>query len=465
MKYTPTWHLSGPKPYDVQIEGMKRVRDHKQYGWFLEQGLGKTALQLNDYIENMDTDTAFVICPNSFKGDWGYAPSEWGVPEITTSIWPFDEMRKGTSDHPHFNIMNFEAVRSSGYDAVRAVIDKRPCALIIDESSACKNFKAKTTKAVLDLTKRVGPVRLLNGTPMVQNPMDLFPQLKMLGELDKVNPFAFRNRFTVMGGWMGKQVVGVKNEDELHELQARCSFRALKSDWSDLPEKIPVPIRLEMTDRQRKHYKEMLDDFYTLVKGMEFSAPMVLVQLDKLRQITSGILMDGERFKLIEEPARNPKIRAALDLMENGTGKMIITHFYRPMGQVIIEEMRRMGLNPAYIRGGMAPIELKEQKDKFNKSSDCRVLVGQINATCMGHTLIGGEGNDRCHKLFFHDSTFSLRDRKQMEDRNHRGAQDRACLIYDPIMSPIDEAQAKAIKKKTDMVTLVVDAVRAMRTK
>lgn len=467
MPYSPTWHLNHPvikKPYDVQVEGMKRVHGHRKYGWFLEQGLGKTALQLNDYIENMsDLDTAVVICPNTFKLDWAMAPEEWGVPEIKGSVWPVDEMTKGATGTPRFNVMNFESARASGYYALRDLMDKRPCALIVDESSFCKNFKSQTAKAVLDLSKRAHEVRLLNGTPMVQNPMDLFPQLKMLGELDKVNPFAFRNRFTVMGGFMGKQIIGVRNEEELHELQARCSFRALKKDWSDLPEKIPVPLRLEMTDKQRKHYREMLEDFCTLVAGQEFSASLVLSQMDKCRQIASGILIDGDSFKLIEEPEKNPKIRAALELMEAGSGKMIIVHFYTKMGEVIFDQMAKNKLNPAYIRGGMSPQELREQKAKFNNDASSRVIVCQINSACMAHTLLGGEGDDRCHKMFFHDQTFSLRDRKQMEDRNHRGAQDRACLYYDPIMSPIDEAQAKAIKTKSDMVAVVVDAVRALR--
>lgn len=466
---TPAWHLKHEfikKPYDVQVEAMRRAAGHEKYGFWCEMGLGKTALVLNDYVDQFsDCDTIFAISPNSFKMDWALAPSEWGLSEITTSVWPKEQMRTGTATRPHLNSINFEAVRSSGYDPMREIMDKRDCLLIVDESSAIKNFKSQTARAVLDLAKRAKAVRLLNGTPMTQNVLDLFPQLKALGELNGMNPYVFRNKFAMTGGFMGKQIVGVRNEDELHAIQERCSFRALKKDWSDLPEKIYVPMNLEMTNNQKKHYSEMLRDFYTMVNDTEFSVQMVINQQDKLRQITSGVLMDGDKFVLIDPPEKNPKINAALDILDSGPGKMIIVHMYTKMGHVIFDQMTKHGYNPAYIRGGMSPEEVIEEKRKFNQDSSCRVLVGQIQSASKAHTLLGGAGDDRCHKTFFHDLTFSLLDRKQMEDRNHRGAQDKAVLYYDPIMSPIDKAQMDALLKKQSMASLVVDAVRAMRGK
>lgn len=461
------WHLRHPKiqrPYEVQLEAMRRSSGKDRYGYWLEQGLGKTALFLNDYVDRYtEFDTGVIVCPNSFKMDWCIAPQEWGL-DFTSSMWPKEEFRNGKTSKPHFNVINFEAVRQGGYDTVKNILDRRPCVFLVDESSAIKNFKSDTARSVLDLSKRSRIVRLLNGTPMTQNVMDLFPQLKCLNELDGVNPYVFRNRYALTGGYMGKKIVGFKNEAELHEIQSRCSFRALKKDWSDLPEKINIPIHLEMTANQRKHYKEMLQDFYTMVQGHEFDAPMVLTQMDKLRQITSGIIIDGDKFKLIDPPEKNPKIKAALDILSVGSGKMIIVHMYTKMGDVIYEELKKKGFNPAYIRGQMKPEELIAQKKKFNEDPTCRAMVGQIQSASKAHTLLGGEGNDRCHHTFYHDQTFSLLDRSQMDDRNHRGAQDKAVNYYDPIMSPIDQAQIDALMFKQSMADVVVNVIRAFPT-
>lgn len=452
------WHLNG-EPYTVQLEALRRSDGDPRYGYFLEQGLGKSALQLEDWVQNFsDLETVVVVAPNSFKNDWKLAPEEWGLNIPVPNVWPADDLQVGK-----FNIINFEATRSSGYDRVKELLDKAPSLLVVDESSAIKNFKSQTAKAILDLSKRAKAVRLLNGTPMGNNVLDLYPQLKCLGQLSGANPYAFRNRFAVMGGFMGKKVIGVRNEDELHKILDACSFRALKKDWTDLPEKIPVPVRLEMTNKQRKHYLEMLEDFCTILNGHEFSASVVLSQLEKNRQIASGVLMDGDKFVLIDEPKNNPKIKAFFDILDSGPGKLVWVHFYTLMGKVLFEEAQKVGLNPAFIKGGMDPDEITAQKRRFNNDPDCRVIVCQIDAACKGHTLLGQEGNDRCSRMVFHDLTFNYITKEQMNDRIHRGAQDKACMYYHLLLSPIDDAQTKAQATKSDLVETVVNAVRSLR--
>lgn len=462
---TPKWHLKG-SPYQVQVEAMKRSAGKDRYALFMEMGTGKSALCVNEYIDRFTyCDTVFVFCPQSFKLDWKLVAPQWGIDGFTYSIWPKDTLRAGTMCTPHFNIINFESVRAGAHAKIKQIMDKRPCVLIVDESSAIKNFQSQTAKAVLDLAKRAKVVRLLNGTPMVQNVLDLFAQLKCVGELDGMNPYVFKHKFAVLGGFMGKQVIGVKNEDELHVIQERCSFRALKKDWSDLPEKIYVPINLEMSDKQRKHYKEMLQEFLTLVNDHEFDAPMVLNQMDKLRQIASGILLDGDKHEILDPVDKNPKVRAVLDLLNSGVGKVLVVHFYKVTGKFLYQTMSDKGLNPAFIAGQMNPEDVIREKDKFNNDPSSRVMVAQISAASKGHTLLGGEGDNRCNRMVFFDQTFSLLDRAQMEDRIHRGAQDKTCLYYDPILSPIDQAQLTAITKKKDLAALIVDAVRATRGK
>lgn len=462
MIYQPAWHLTG-SPYSVQLEAMRRSEGHDKFAYFLEMGLGKSALWLNEYVERYsDIDTVVIICPHTFRFDWGLAPAEWGL-SIKAHVWPRDEFTLGKKGEPNFFIMNFESVRASGFDHVKKLLDARYSALVVDESASIKNYRSQTARAVLDLAKRAKVVRLLNGTPIGNNVMDLYSQLRTIGELNGMNPYVFRNRFALTGGFMGKQVIGVKNEPELHKILDACSFRATKAEWSDLPPKSFIPVRLEMTKKQAKIYKEMLDDFFTVVDGKEFSASMALARCDKLRQVASGLIMEGDKWALLEEPADNPKIKAELELIETGGGKTVIVHYYVKIGQVILEEMERKGLSPAFIRGGMKHDEVIEQKRRFNNDPDCRVLVAQITSASRAHTLLGGEGNDRAHKMIFHDGTFSYIDRNQMTDRIHRGAQDRTCLYFDLLMSPIDEAQLKALGRKQDIATAVVDAVRALR--
>lgn len=458
---TPPWHLSG-KPYEVQLEALRRSRGHNKYAYFCEMGMGKSAIVLNDWIENFsELNTAIVLAPNSFKVEWVLLPGQWGI-NITGSYWPND-LKVGRSGKPHLNVINYEAIRGSAHDPVAKIMDKHKCLLIADESSAFKNFQSDTARAVLDLSKRASAVRILNGTPMSNNVMDLYPQLKCIGQLDKVNPYAFRNRYGVMGGWMGRQIVGVKNEEELHQIINEKAFVAKKVDWLDLPEKIYTSVHLEMTTKQQKIYKEMLKDFCTIVNGEEFTATMIIDQLNKLRQLSGGIIIKEGKHALIEDPSKNPKLKATMDIIEANSGsKTIVVHYYTKTGEMIYNELVKKKLQPAFIKGGMTPVESSDQKNRFNTDPNCRVLVAQITAGSRAHTFLGGKGKDRCHNMIIFDQTFSLMDRQQVEDRIHRGAQDKACNYYDLILSPVDEVQLKALKEKANLASVVVDAVRAM---
>ena len=459
MKWLLKHKLHGNKPWDVQRAALERAAGRERFGYHLEQGLGKTALVFNEFL-NSDAQLMIVAVPNSFKGDWALVPEEWGWPQVAGSAWP--DVGRVSGSKTLFAI-NYEALRTSGGEYVRKLMKSLHVFFVIDESSAIKNPRSQTARAVMELAKDAYIVRELNGTPLVQNCMDLFAPLKCLGELNGVNPFQFRNRFAVMGGYMGKVIKGLKNEDELYAILNACSFRALKTDWRDLPPKIYSTVHLEMTARQRRHYGEMLEEFFTQVDGLEVSADMVLTQLDKLRQIASCIVMQDGRAGMFEDPAKNPKLQATLDIIDGGQTKVIVTHFYKASGQMLLSELMRRGLNPARLRGGMTSDEILVEKKRFNDDPTCRVLVGQESKTARGHTLIGGAGNDRATRMIFFEQSFSLMERLQIEDRIHRGDQDQACQYFDLVTSPIDQAIIDALRTKKSMADMVDAVVKSVR--
>jgi len=464
---TVPWHLKhavfGNKPWAVQAEAMRRSHGKPKFGQWLEQGLGKTALTLNEFIESDDTDINLVVVPNSFKQDWALAPEEWGVPWVPTGYWPkyplpFD------AEYCQYAI-NYEAVREK--DTLKQLIklfDQRRCMLTIDESTAVKNPATSTFKAVLELAKRAKMVRELNGTPLTQDVRDYFGQLRCLGQFNGMEPVVFRNRFAEMGGFLGKQVVGVRNEEELARVLDTCTFRALKKDWrKDLPPKIYTSVHLEMSRRQIEHYTTMMQEFYAIVDGDEISVEIILAQMNKLRQISSCVLLDQGKYYFFETPKDNPKLKATLDIIGTSPGKVIVSYYYKACGEMLYTALSEAGCNPAWIKGGMSPTAITEQKRMFNDESKCRVCLGQQDATARGHTLIGQAGRDRCSTMIFFESDYSYYWRAQMEDRNHRGAQDTDCNIYDLVSSPMDALVIKALTRKKDVASIMDELVAEVR--
>lgn len=450
------WHLKheihGAEPWAVQAEALRRSEGRDRYGYFLQQGLGKTALTLNDFIDTDDCDLNIVLAPSSFVGDWPLAPAEWGVGFLRSGRWGEDEWPLDWDSGLY--AISHETLRGS-YNTRRGLVDlmkKRRCMLTFDEATGIKNPTSLLAKYMMsEGVKDAKRIRLLDGTPFVQNVEDYYAKLRCLGELNGVNPFSFRNRYAKMGGYMGKQIKGINpdREQELGETLDRCSFRALKKDWrKDMPPQLDVPVHLEMTDNQRKHYRTMTEDFFAEIGNTEVTADLVLTQRMKFQQISSCMLMKDGKVYWIEEPKNNPKLNAIYDLYNGEDGKAIVSYIFDPSGRMLINEFQKKKLNPAYITGGMKASEIVEQKRKFNDDTTCRILVGQQDQTSRGHTLIGQKGRDRCFRTFYYENSLSLMHRLQMNDRNHRGAQDETCMLYDLICSPIDQINVDILTGK-----------------
>lgn len=472
------WHLKherfGRKPWAVQEEAMRRAAGRNKYGQWLEQGLGKTPLTLNEFIDYDHVDCLVEIAPNSFCEDWKLAPAEWGVDFIQSGSWGSKDPLPLEQRGPASYVFNYESIRWSkrgerGYAAAEALLKSRPCMLVIDESKAIGNPSSNTTKGVLNLCKYAKVVRELNGTPMTESVLDYYGQLRALGELNGWNPYNFKNRFAVKGGFMGRQILrgeaGIKNADELATIIDGCTFRALKADWrKDLPPQIPVSIHYEMTDNQRRHYDTMMEEFYASITDDDtITAELVLTQLDKARQISSCLLLDGNKHWWIEPPDKNPKVRALLDDISSNPGKSIVVYYYKQSGEMLYEILKREGYAPAVIRGGMKSEETKEEKNRFNNDPACRVIIGQEVSMARGHTLLGQIGKDRCSRTSFYEQHFGLYWREQIKDRNHRGEQDETCWLVDYIGSPIEQIIVDGLVQKKAAADLMDKFVKAVR--
>jgi SNF2 family DNA or RNA helicase len=468
MSWTLNHSRHGAQPWEVQKAAMaaRQKSGRNKFAYFMEQRLGKTPLSLNDFMTS-DADLMLVVCPNSFRGDWAAAPEEWGVGgDVWSTLWPRSELfdRPLVGGRKELFVINYEATLNifDSYKMLCRALEKRRVMLVLDETSYIKNPASKTSKAAIELAKRAQYVRELNGTPMTQSVMDYYAQLRVLGELNSIKPVVFKNRFAEMGGFMGRQVKSIKNEELLYSILGQCSFRALRADWQkDLPAQNDVHIHLEMTDRQRGHYDQMMEEFFTIVNDMEVSAELVITQREKARQISSGIIMKNGVYQEIEKSKDNPKIQAVLDL-HDPSSKTIVVYTYRPSGEVLMRALQEF--NPAYIRGSMDPADMLRQKQRFNNDPNCRVMLCQQRASCMGHTLLGGTGKDRCTRMIFYEDSYSLRDYLQMRDRNHGAGQDQPCTYYHLITSPVDQAAVTALiekKSQADAVDAVVKAVRS----
>lgn len=469
------WPFKRP-PYPAQAAALAKLGDFSEAGYWMEQGLGKTDVDLAHFIGSLEADKVdaqIVLCPNYLKSGWEENAINAGLnmDEVPMYFWP--NVQKSNMDKirrkPHIIVMNMEAILQTGGRWLEEQLPRARYKITIDESSSIKKHNGITTSRAMQLARQC-PIRTtLSGTPMPLNVGDIWSQMRFMRKLEGVNYYSFRNRYAVMGGYMGKVIKGVRNEEQLHRLMDEAIFRALKKDWWDgCPDKIyPPPLEFEMTPAQKSAYRTMALEFYyddgSMKDGGEgIFANMAITAMIKLQQITRGFIKDGDRIIELVTPVNNPAIKTTLRYLDTVPGKAIIFAHHTYSVNALSEALRDRGV--VTLRGGMSQEQIKEAKAQFNGNPVVRYLVGQSSVTQKGHTLLGGPDNDRCSTSLFYENTYNKETRDQSEDRNHRYGQDKNVVYQDLFGSKEDRKMIDAFQHKQNVIDAVLNAIRALRS-
>ena len=107
--------------------------------------------------------------------------------------------------------------------------------IAVDEIHKAKNSASQQGKGLLKLQPECRIA--MTGTPLMNNPIDLFIILKWLG-YEKHALYSFKQHYCVFGGFGGHDIIGYKNLSDLQEQVNHIMLRRLKSDVLDLPEKV-----------------------------------------------------------------------------------------------------------------------------------------------------------------------------------------------------------------------------------
>jgi SNF2 family DNA or RNA helicase len=174
----------------------------------------------------------------------------------------------------------------------------------------------------------------------------------------------------------------------------------------------------------------------------------------KLQQISSGFLIDDEH-RVHEIPGGNPKLSEVEDILDEVTGKVLISTHFRASVASLRE--RLSAYKPAVIEGDLTPESIRQERDRFENDSACRVNICQVQSAKYGFTFLGGPGEDRCATTIFYENSFSLDSRIQFEARNHRIGQDKAVLYIDLPASPIEKVVVQALQRKQDIASAIID--------
>jgi SNF2 family DNA or RNA helicase len=463
------------KPYAHQLTALEKSWDKTEYGYFMEMGTGKSKVLVDNMAMLYDKgkiNGAVIVAPKGVYRNW-YSQE---IPNHLSShiqpkmvLWTALTSKKKDKEYQtlfetghdlHILIINVEALSTKkGLDFAAKFMRCHKTMLAIDESTTIKNPNAKRTKSILALGKEATYRRILTGSPVTKSPLDLYTQCGFLNSylLGYDSFYAFRNRYANMidrnfGGRRVQLIGSYKRLDELADKLKSFSYRVLKDDCLDLPDKVYIRREVDLTDEQSKAYSTMKSAALASLKGKMATAPHVLTQMMRLHQITCGHLRndDGTITEI-----KNNRLKELVELLDEVEGKVIIWANYvydiENIVKVITDEFGADSIVQYY--GAISSEERQKNIEKFqDPNSKARFFIGNPQTGGYGITLTCA------NTVVYYSNGYDLEKRLQSEDRAHRIGQNKSVTYVDFIApKTVDEKIVKALRSKMNIANTIMD--------
>jgi SNF2 family DNA or RNA helicase len=364
-----------------------------------------------------------------------------------------------SSDNLQILIMNVEALSTKkGKTFAWKFLNCHTSMMAVDEATTIKNPGAQRTKNIIELGQNAKYKRILTGSPVTKSPLDLFTQCYFLDPwlLDQQSYYAFRVRYAKMrsinvSGRQVQIVVGYRNLGELTEKIKNFSYRCLKDDCLDLPRKTYMKRIIELTDEQKKLYKQMKEKALAVLNGKMVTSMTVITQMMRLHQITCGHFKsdDGDVQKV-----KSKRLDELLNLLDELEGKAIIWAHYRHDIESIVEEVKKKHGDDSILTyyGDTSTEDRQKAIEKIQDlSSPVRFLVGTPQTGGYGITLTAAS------TMIYYSNGYDLEKRQQSEARIDRIGQSKPMTYVDIIAEEtIDEKIVEALRRKVNLATEIM---------
>jgi len=439
----------------------------------MEMGTGKTKVLIDNMAMLYDKgkiDGALIIAPKGVVKTWYEQELPTHLPnhiENVTVLWQ-SNITKGQQEKLeslfeietalHILIMNVEALSTDkGVKFASKFLNSHKVLMAIDESTTIKTPTAKRTKNIIGMGKYAKYRRIMTGSPVTKNPLDLYSQCEFLDPylLDFTSYYAFRNRYAEMKTMhlRGRSIQVVdefKNLGELSDTVKKFSERILKEDCLDLPPKNWIKRHITLSKEQKKAYEQMKKAAMAVLNGKVTTTMTVLTQLMRLHQITCGhFTADDGSTQLIP----NNRITELMNILEETEGKAIIwANYQKDMTQILNNISKEYGPGSVVDYYGLTPQEDRQDNiRKFQSDPKCRFLVGTPSTGGYGITLTAA------NTVIYYSNGYDLEKRLQSEDRAHRIGQKKNVTYIDIIAEDtVDDKIVESLRKKINIASEVL---------
>jgi len=459
------------EPYEHQKDALKKCWNKEAFAIFAEMGTGKTKIALDNaciLYNRGKIDRLLVVAPKGAYMNWvdleipTHVPDYIGKKVLAWKPSTSEKYKAQLKDIMNLGdyrlkimVMNVEAFSTKkGLNFAKLFLIGRSM-MIVDESTTIKNPQAKRTKNILSLAKETKYRRIMTGSPVTQSPMDLWSQMDFLDPeiLGQSSFYAFRTRYAIMitanaagGTHKYQKIVKFKNLAQLGQLVSPHSYRILKKECLDLPDKVYTKREIELSDEQKEAYADMKANAMSVLKGQSMTALNVLTQLIRLHQITCGHMKTDAGHTI---DLRSNRIDELMQILGETTGKVIIwANYIHDIEKIEANLALEFGKDSLCTYYGATPSDKRQEciNNFQDPNSPIRFFVGNTQTGGYGITLT------EASTVIYYSNNYDLEKRIQSEDRAHRIGQKNKVLYIDLMAKgTVDQKIIQSLRNKVNI--------------
>lgn len=429
---------------------------------FLGMGLGKTAATLhalNELFLSAEATAALVVAPLRVANlTWPSEVRDWDqfawmrVANLRTE----SGKRAFLNGSAHIYTINYESLPT-----LVQLVERRRGTLpydvaIFDELTKAKNPGSKRINLYRRKVPRATRNWGLTGTPMPNSWMDLFAQVRLIDNGQRLGRnFADFKRTYFYGSeqshqpWKAKAGTVEALENKISDITVTLK----SSDWLDIPDTVYEDVELEFTPELKDRYKKLEADLVLhLREDKVLNVANAAALVTKLLQFTSGHIYDEEREV---HPIHNLKFDALKRIAKQEKQPLLVAVMFQ-------HEQDRIRQQFPEARFFADAKSVKDQAKLIEDWNAGRIKMLVAHPASVGHGLNLQYGSSA---MVWISLTYSREMYEQMIARLARRGQEEVTKVY-RLMVPgtVDDAVAEALANKAENEARLISALQMLES-
>jgi SNF2 family DNA or RNA helicase len=304
--------------------------------------------------------------------------------------------------------------------------------LAIDESTSFKNPTSKRFRDLKKVLKYIKKRIILTGTPAPNGYMDLFSQIYILDEGERLGKNVTRYRNT----YFDKDFMGfnyVLKEGAAERIQEKIKdivYHVPTEGNVNLPDVVSTVIDTPLTPALMKKYKDFEEDMIMMIEDNEITSISAAALSNKLLQFSSGAVYDEDQNIHFIHDLKFDTLDEVIE--ENPNDNILVAYNFK---HELLRLKKRYPSAVVLSKGGSEVKAWNEGKIKM-------LLVHPASA---GHGLNLQHGGSLAVWFGF---TWSLENYQQLNKRLHRSGQKNTVRLVHIAVGAVEYRLMKALAKK-----------------